>query len=596
MRERLKKTMPSKAHHEILTAVGSICTQNLLLPIALVITVVGAVVTALVPPLILENIVDGLTAENPMPIAQAFSYFGVTALAGLLESTRESLLIVFGQKLTHGLRSQMCEKLSQLSADALSKMDAGTIASRFVGDVDTLETLFTSGIISMFADACTMIGIYAVLWQKNRGLAITLLAILPLIALFTRHVQKKMLAAQMDSRKAAARTSGLVPETIHCIRMIHVFGKEGFMRKRYDRTLQEGYAAMERTNFYDALYSPVILITDALVTGVVMLLSASSGPEVRMFFGMSVGTAVAVISYISRIFSPIESIGMEIQTIQEALAGAQRVGEFLELPTRLETSEDAGEKAMTELGKASAASGSDYAVAAGSGCAAAAGSDRAAVAEPAKSPAVACISLEDVSFGYEEEKMVLKHLSFEIKTGEQVTMTGRTGAGKSTIFKLLLGLYRPQKGCVKIYGQDAYLLPDSIRRRLFGCVEQSFKRVPGTVLEQITLSDPMISREDAVEAAKLAGLHEVIVGMEQGYDTPCTDALFSQGQWQLLSIARAVAARPSILLLDEITANLDVGTEQEVLYALRRAGENRTVVSISHRLYEKMGGRELVIG
>ena len=568
MRERLKKTMPSKAHHEILTAVGSICTQNLLLPIALVITVVGAVVTALVPPLILEKIVDGLTAGNPMAIAQAFSYFGVTALAGLLESTRESLLIVFGQKLTHGLRSQMCEKLSQLSADTLSKMDAGTIASRFVGDVDTLETLFTSGIISMFADACTMIGIYAVLWQKNRGLAITLLAILPLIALFTRHVQKKMLAAQMDSRKAAARTSGLVPETIHCIRMIHVFGKEGFMRKRYDRTLQEGYAAMERTNFYDALYSPVILITDALVTGVVMLLSASSGPEVRMFFGMSVGTAVAVISYISRIFSPIESIGMEIQTIQEALAGAKRVGEFLELPTRLETSGEAGEKVMTELGKASA------------------GTD---------SP-VACISLEDVSFGYEEEKMVLEHLSFEIKTGEQVTMTGRTGAGKSTVFKLLLGLYRPQKGCVKIYGQDAYLLPDSIRRRLFGCVEQSFKRVPGTVLEQITLSDPMISREDAVEAAKLAGLHEVIDGMEQGYDTPCTDALFSQGQWQLLSIARAVAAKPSILLLDEITANLDVGTEQEVLYALRRAGENRTVVSISHRLYEKMGGRELVIG
>ena len=568
MRERLKKTMPSKAHHEILTAVGSICTQNLLLPIALVITVVGAVVTALVPPLILEKIVDELTAGNPMPIVQAFSYFGVVALAGLLESTRESLLIVFGQKLTHGLRSQMCEKLSQLSADTLSKMDAGTIASRFVGDVDTLETLFTSGIISMFADACTMIGIYAVLWQKNRGLAITLLAILPLIALFTRHVQKKMLAAQMDSRKAAARTSGLVPETIHCIRMIHVFGKEGFMRKRYDRTLQEGYAAMERTNFYDALYSPVILITDALVTGVVMLLSASSGPEVRMFFGMSVGTAVAVISYISRIFSPIESIGMEIQTIQEALAGAKRVGEFLELPTRLETSVEAGEKVMTELGKAGA------------------GTD---------SP-VACISLEDVSFGYEEEKMVLEHLSFEIKTGEQVTMTGRTGAGKSTIFKLLLGLYRPQKGCVKIYGQDAYLLPDSIRRRLFGCVEQSFKRVPGTVLEQITLSDPTISREDAVEAAKLAGLHEVIAGMEQGYDTPCTDALFSQGQWQLLSIARAVAAKPSILLLDEITANLDVGTEQEVLYALRRAGENRTVVSISHRLYEKMGGRELVIG
>lgn len=552
---------PQKAHHEILSAVGAVCAQNLLLPAALLITVVGAVVTALLPPLILEKIVDGLTAGNPMPMTQAFSYFGVVALAGLLESARESLLIVFGQKLTHGLRSRMCEKLSYLSADTLNKMDAGTIASRFVGDVDTLETLFTSGIISMFADACTMIGIYAVLWQKNRGLAITLLAVLPLIALFTRRVQKKMLAAQVDSRKAAGRTSGLVPETIHCIRMIHIFGKEGFMRRRYDRTLQEGYAAMERTNFYDALYSPVILITDALVTGVVMLLSASSSPEIRTFFGMSVGTAVAVISYISRIFTPIESIGMEIQTIQEALAGAKRVGEFLELPTRLETSEDAGEKAMAESGTAAA-----------------------------------CISLEDVSFGYDAGKMVLEHLSFDIYAGEQVTMTGRTGAGKSTIFKLLLGLYRPQEGSVKIYGQDAYLLPDSIKRRLFGCVEQSFKRVPGTVLEQITLSDPLISREAAVEAAKLVGLHDVIAGMKQGYDTPCTDALFSQGQWQLLSIARAVAAKPSILLLDEITANLDAGTEQEVLYALKRAGENRTVVSISHRLYEKMGGRELVIG
>ncbi len=401
-RERLKKTMPSKAHHEILTAVGSICTQNLLLPIALVITVVGAVVTALVPPLILENIVDGLTAGNSMPIVQAFSYFGVVALAGLLESTRESLLIVFGQKLTHGLRSQMCEKLSQLSADTLSKMDAGTIASRFVGDVDTLETLFTSGIISMFADACTMIGIYAVLWQKNRGLAITLLAVLPLIALFTRHVQKKMLAAQMDSRKAAARTSGLVPETIHCIRMIHVFGKEGFMRKRYDRTLQEGYAAMERTNFYDALYSPVILITDALVTGVVMLLSASSGLEARMFFGMSVGTAVAVISYISRIFSQSKALAWksrrsrrrwQVRSVSENFWSCRR---GWKPPGRRR-------KAMVELGESrrglcSIAAGRWFGLRCGRWF------DRAAAAEPAKSPAVACISLEDVSLAMKRKR------------------------------------------------------------------------------------------------------------------------------------------------------------------------------------------------
>ena len=548
MRERLKKTMPSKAHHEILTAVGSICTQNLLLPIALVITVVGAVVTALVPPLILEKIVDGLTAGNSMPIAQAFSYFGVTALAGLLESTRESLLIVFGQKLTHGLRSQMCEKLSQLSADTLSKMDAGTIASRFVGDVDTLETLFTSGIISMFADACTMIGIYAVLWQKNRGLAITLLAILPLIALFTRHVQKKMLAAQMDSRKAAARTSGLVPETIHCIRMIHVFGKEGFMRKRYDRTLQEGYDAMERTNFYDALYSPVILITDALVTGVVMLLSASSGPEVRMFFGMSVGTAVAVISYISRIFSPIESIGMEIQTIQSALAGIARINEFYGLEEK---------KAP------------------------------AAIAERAEQDIAA--ELKDVTFGYDENQVILNHVSLQIKKGEQVTLSGRTGAGKSTIFKLLLGLYEPQKGKVLIQGVPSIDLTDEKKRNVFGYVEQSFHMVPGSVKDQITLYDTKISDANVKKAAELTGLAETIEALPDKYDTLCTPDLFSQGQWQLLSIARAAAAEPEILLLDEITANLDAETEKMVLNALRRVSKDRTVISISHRTMAETG-------
>ena len=563
---------------------------------AILFAVTGAIISALLPPLVLARIIDGITAGDEVSASFLLLYFLLLALTGFLEAAREGLLTVFGQKMTHALRSSLMEKFGRLTSDNVNRQEPGMLVSRFVGDVDTVENLFTSGIVSMFADACKIISILAVIWFRNRGLTFVLLVLLPFLFWFTRHVQKNMLSAQIENRRAVGRASGHVPETLHNIRTIHCLKKEAYMEEQYDIYIGRSYQAMERTNFYDALYSPVILITDALVTGVVMLLSASSGPEVRMFFGMSVGTAVAVISYISRIFSPIESIGMEIQTIQEALAGAKRVGEFLELPTRLETSGEAGEKVMTELGRAGAASGSDYAAAAGSGCAAAAGSDRAAVAEPAKSPAVACISLEDVSFGYEEEKMVLKHLSFEIKTGEQVTMTGRTGAGKSTIFKLLLGLYRPQKGCVKIYGQDAYLLPDSIRRRLFGCVEQSFKRVPGTVLEQITLSDPMISREDAVEAAKLAGLHEVIAGMEQGYDTPCTDALFSQGQWQLLSIARAVAAKPSILLLDEITANLDVGTEQEVLYALRRAGENRTVVSISHRLYEKMGGREIVIG
>ena len=157
------------------------------------------------------------------------------------------------------------------------------------------------------------------------------------------------------------------------------------------------------------------------------------------------------------------------------------------------------------------------------------------------------------------------------------------------MFRLLLGLYQPESGSITIDGVPVSQIPDSQKRRSIGCVEQHFSRVPGSVLDQITLGDPLVSREDAQKAARLAGLDEVIALLPQGYDTPCTEGLFSQGQWQLLSIARAVAANPGVLLLDEITANLDARTEERVLEALRRASTGRTVLSISHRTGAQTG-------
>ena len=162
------------------------------------------------------------------------------------------------------------------------------------------------------------------------------------------------------------------------------------------------------------------------------------------------------------------------------------------------------------------------------------------------------------------------------------------------MFKLLLGLYAPQEGAVLLQGIPVSEIPEAERRKLFGCVEQSFHRVPGTVRDQITLYDASITEEQIRTAARLAGLEDAINGLEHGYDTPCTPGIFSQGQWQLLSIARAVAADPK-LLLDEITANLDAETEHAVLQALRRASSNRTVISISHRTGADMG-RLITIG
>ena len=523
------------------------------LSLGIVLAVAGAIVTALLPPWILGSIVDTITAGNVVPVALVILYFAFTVLTGLTESIREGLLTVFGQKITHALRSSMMEKYTNLTAGELTKQEPGTIVSRFVGDVDTVENLFTSGIISMFADACKIISILVVIWLKNRGLAIVLLILLPFLYWFTRTVQKNMLKAQIENRRAVGRASGHVPETLHNIRTIHTLGKERYMEKRYDEYITESYRAVDRTNFYDAIYSPVILILNAIVVAVVMLFSVSGNAKVLTLFGMSAGTAVAVINYISQIFTPVESLGMEIQTIQSAIAGVHRINEFYaleELPERVRNLET---PVVTEE----------------------------------ETPFV---ELQNVTFTYEDDsRKILHHLSFKVYPGEQVTLSGRTGAGKSTVFKLLLGLYQPGEGKVLIQGRDAFQIPENEKRSLYGYVEQTFHRVPGTVKDQITLYDDSFTMEEVREAARIAGLDATIEQLEKGYDTLCTSEIFSQGQWQLLSIARAAVAKPKLLLLDEITANLDAQTEEEVLQALKRASEGRTVISISHRVNAETG-------
>jgi len=523
------------------------------LSLGIVLAVAGAIVTALLPPWILGSIVDTITAGNAVPVALVILYFAFTVLTGLTESLREGLLTVFGQKITHALRSSMMEKYTNLTAGELTKQEPGTIVSRFVGDVDTVENLFTSGIISMFADACKIISILVVIWLKNRGLAIVLLILLPFLYWFTRTVQKNMLKAQIENRRAVGRASGHVPETLHNIRTIHTLGKERYMEQRYDEYIAESYRAVDRTNFYDAIYSPVILILNAIVVAVVMLFSASGNAKVLTLFGMSAGTAVAVINYISQIFTPVESLGMEIQTIQSAIAGVHRINEFYaleELPERVRNLETP-----------------------------------VVIAE--ETPFV---ELQNVTFTYEDDsRKILHHLSFKVYPGEQVTLSGRTGVGKSTVFKLLLGLYQPGEGKVLIQGRDAFQIPENEKRSLYGYVEQTFHRVPGTVKDQITLYDDSFTMEEVREAARIAGLDATIEQLEKGYDTICTSEIFSQGQWQLLSIARAAVAKPKLLLLDEITANLDAQTEEEVLQALKRASKGRTVISISHRVNAETG-------
>ena len=543
--------MKTSNKNGVAAALRTAAMAHCFLTVGVILCVAASVAASLLPPLLLARCIDRLTAGLPLTIWAVLAYFASLALEGVLSSAQESLLVVFGQKMTHALRSEMSHKLTRLPAATLVDQNPGEVAARFSGDVDTVEALFTSGIISMVADACRIISIMAVIFVKNTGLTLILLLVLPLFAVFTRHVQKRMLAAQLDNRRAVAAVSGQVPETLHNIRTIRALGMEAYMERRYDQRIADSYSAMERTNFYDAIYSPAVLTLNAVVVGIVMLLSASGNGTALALFGMSVGTSVAIINYISRIFAPIESLGMEIQTIQSAMAGVKRIDAFLAQPERTIPAE-----------RTKAARGD--------------------------------VELAHVTFGY-GEKHVLNDFSMTVKQGEQVTLVGRTGAGKSTVFKLLLGLYPPESGTVTIGGVNVADIKDRERRTCISCVEQHFARVPGTVLDQITLGDPQITEEMAKNAAKLAGIDAAIAAMPEGYDTVCSEGMFSQGEWQLLSIARAAAADPAVLLLDEITANLDAETEARVLEALRRASEGRTVLSVSHRIYENLGGRTVEI-
>ena len=512
-----------------------------------------AVVVALFPPLILERIVNNLSAQQMISLTLPIAYFGLLALSGLLESGQNVMITVFGQKMTHGLRSELCAKLRRLPAAYFTQYEPGKITSRFVNDVDVVDSLFTNGIVSMAADAFKVLSILSVIFYKSKGLGILILLITPLLFAMTRLFQKKMLKAQLANRVAVSKVNNHVPETIRNIRTIHTLFRQKYMEQKYDDYIEESYRATNQSNLYDSIYSPIVTFVSSCVIALMMIFAASGG-RMQQFFGISIGTAVAIIAYVGKVFGPLESIGMEIQNIQSAVAGVKRINEFLQ-----ET-----ERVMPEGGKLICAN-----------------------ANPT-------IRFEHVDFGYDDKTAVLQDLCLSVQSGEAVTLVGRTGAGKSTVFRLLLGLYYPQKGRVLVEGIDATQIPDANKRKLFGYVEQSFHLVSGTVAEQISLFDASINRQQVETAAKLVGLHENILELEQGYDTPAEKASFSQGQFQLLSIARAVAAEPKILLLDEITANLDSETERRVLEALERACKGRTVLSISHRLHEHTHNQRLV--
>lgn len=528
--------------------------EHALLTVALIAVIVASIVLALLPPYILGFIVDELVAKNASVLTLAILYVAAVFGQGLAGAGQEAAIAVFGQKVTHKLRSAMAAKLDRLPAAYFHGHDAGAISARIVNDVDAIEALFASGIVGMITDVFQVIGIVAAIFLESTGLGILALIALPVVALWTRWIQKTTREARRDARSAIARESAQIPETLRCLRMVQLMGAERFMEGRYGKAVDDGFAAQTRSNFCDAVYSPVVISLSSLVIALMMGL-AGSGGSWAAFFGVSVGGAVTAINYVGNVFTPISDIGMEIQSIQDAGAAISRIGELLEAPE-----EKLPEKTGAE--------------------------DRQAA-----------VALSHVTFGYKKDAPVLEDFSLSVAPGERVTLMGRTGAGKSTVLNLVMGLYQPDSGTVSVFGEPAGSFAADERRKTLGYVEQGFRRIQGTVLGELTLGDPRVTEEQAKAALEHVGLWESVLALPEGLATPCTQGTFSEGQFQLLGIARAIVFDPPLLLLDEVTSHLDPATEAQVLSALDAAAEGRTTISVSHRLAAAgYGGRIVHIG
>lgn len=539
-------------------SIVKVIKENIKTNILLVFVIIGAVLTSLIPPQILKHIIDFnlVPKNNDRLLKSAFAYMAAILFIGIFDFLKEALITILGQKVTKEIRAEMAEKLERINARFFSSNESGVVVSRFTNDVDAISSMFTSGIIGMVVDCFKIIGIVISIWMFSAKLGIIVLIILPIIYAITRTFQKRMLKSQTENRILVGKVNNHISESFKNAQMIKSYSKEDYMEKKYVGYLMENFKTIEKVNFYDSVFPPIIQVIRAIVIAVIVILSHRQ----LNFLDISVGMVAATIELISNLFAPIESLGMEFQSIQQAISGIQRVNDFYNEPEDdCKNSELKPDNIIPTREKID-------------------------------------LSFNDVSFYYDEGTDVLKNINIKINSQEKVTFVGRTGVGKSTLFRLIMGLLKPSKGTITINGVDVYSIPNSEKRKVFGYVNQNFHMIKGTVAEQVSLRDKNITREQIEDALNFVGLSDYVATLENGCDTEVTNGnIFSQGQKQLLAIARAIVTNPPILLLDEITANLDSITEEKVVSVLKKAGEAHTILSISHRLSSMINSDTVVI-
>ncbi|MCF6465573.1 ABC transporter ATP-binding protein [Clostridium sp. Cult2] len=526
-------------------AVKITCKNKSAYIILLIIAIIAGILMQLLPPQILRSIIDNNVSKGIYEGVLKLSYYYLLAvvLGGAADFMREYMMAILGQDILLNIRLNMAKKLSRLPISYFSNKAVGEIMSQFTSDVDAVGTLFTSGLIGLLSDGLKAVGILISIYILSPELALCMLILIPIIYLITKFFKSNTFKAQMESRRAVAHINGFVQEIFNGTRTIKIFGMEDQSISDFQNPLHQNLQAVNKTSTLNSIFPCLMQILRAIIIAITVIIAA---PTDLGALGISIGSVAAAVDLISRMFAPIEAIAIEFQTIQEALSGLERINEF-----HREQEEIRVEPLLNKK-----------------------------VSEPLS------ISVESLTFAYEEGKNIVKDISFDIEPGTKVALVGRTGAGKSTILNLVAGLYKPDQGSIKIGEFDPFEMPTNIRRRTIGIVPQSFPIYDGTIRDAITLYDESITEEEVIAAAKIVGLHEDIIKLPKGYDTVIGEGeiKLSYGQYQLLTLACALVCNPPILLLDEVTSGLDSITEGKVFKALEEVSKDRTILTISHRI------------
>jgi ATP-binding cassette subfamily B multidrug efflux pump len=537
--------------------------------ILLVLSVILVSLSALAPALILRQIIDqfispALTNHTDLDqknlILYTCLYCGSYVLVGLVTFFENYMVDWIGQKMIHELRYQMIEKSHRLTSSYFRHNGTGVMVSRVMDDVSSIETLFSDGLVSMIVSVFEIVFILVTVFIFSWLLGLIVLAMIPIVYAITRYFQKGTLRNQIASRKIKNAETNNLSESIDNIVVLDNLEKKPYREELFVDLEKQDMKVSDKTAIYDSIFSPIIMMIRSLVIALVTYLVVVSLAKGTALAGLSTGTFAAALGLISDVFQPIQDLGQELEVMQEGVSGIRRVDDYMSQPEIADQDPSLTAEAIVAT------------------------------------PSEMILSAKDMSFHYDDgTELIFDHANFSIRKLDKVSLIGRTGVGKTTLFRLILGILKPTEGSLQVNGIDTYKIPDKEKKKIFGYVEQGFQSIPGTVADQITLKDPSITMDQVKSAMAQSFLNDyVLTSIDGGYDAPFKEEDFSQGQLQLLGLARALVFDPKILLLDEISANLDSETEKQLIAALAGASEKRTVLSISHRLSDQLGFKTIV--